>query len=231
MESDSNKCVTTTENNQIVISWSYSYFLYLLQRPFEHELNDINFILSSCYDVISKLLKQLNKQCDLLEKEMYEKQIVFRPNKIYIHCLDIDYDFPDDYNFIDTVRNFINTSGIICFNYLDNFKIVKQFLEWFQQPLCKVYHPLTGDTIWHLNPFLIDLMRVEIANIYNFRGESPNERRQMAEIFNFPAITKFQLDITNNWTMETEIYVDGKCFEYNDKDSKTLSKYITKQQK
>ncbi|WBR61480.1 hypothetical protein [Drosophila suzukii associated hytrosavirus 1] len=207
-------------------TWSYSYFMYLLRQPFETELNNWYSLIKLSENEVNTLLKRILLHCNKLEEQMKLTNVKLRPNRMFIHCVDINYEYPNDYNFIDECRKFIMSAGIIVFDHLNNFEVIKHFLIMFRQTLSKAQHPLTGDTLWHLNPFTIDMLQAEIFNIYNFRGETPNERRLLAELLNFPPSRRFPLDHENTWDMTTMVYMDPDCD--NDREPLALCKYIKK---
>lgn len=208
-------------------SWSYSHFMYLLCEPFQSELENVSTLLSKNLNEIEKLVKKIYERCVQLENEMQTNRITFRQNKIFIHYFDVDYVYPEDYNFIRVCKEFIKSRGILVFDHLDNFQIIKKYLELENQTLSKVQHPMTADTIWHLNPFIIDMSQAEIRFIYNFRGETPNERRNLAELMDFPSISKFPVDVTNEWDEKTMTYVDKKCDKII-REPQALCKFIKK---
>lgn len=207
-------------------SWSYSYFMYKLVTPFEDELVSVERLLLLTDKEIENLLQRILNHCNKLRNEMINENIVLRPNKIYVHCVDVDYSFPYKYNFIEACRNFIRSAGIIVFNHLDNFEIIVKFLSHFRQILSRSQHPMTGDSLWHLNPFIMDMIQTELVHMYNFRGETPNERRMLAELLKFPQVTKFPMDIMNNWDMSSVVFVDKKCT--TERDPLGLCKFIKK---
>lgn len=185
--------------------------MYQLRRPFESELDNLVYLLSLSAAQVDTLLQRILRHCDQLEEQMKHSNIVLRANRMFIHCVDVDYIFPDNYRFVEECRKFVASSGFIVFDHLYHFELVQKFLEMFKQALAKAQHPLTGDTLWHLNPFTIDMMQAEIFNIYNFRGETPNERRLLAELLNFPPVAQFPLDCHNTWDMESLVFVDSEC--------------------
>lgn len=207
-------------------SWSYSHFMYKLVTPFEDELVSVERLLLLTDKEIENLLQRILNHCNRLRNEMINGNIVLRPNKIYVHCVDVDYSFPCKYNFIEACRNFIRSAGIIVFNHLDNFEIIVKFLSHFRQILSRSQHPMTGDSLWHLNPFIMDMIQTELVHMYNFRGETPNERRMLAELLKFPQVTKFPMDITNTWDMSSMVFVDKKCT--TERDPLGLCKFIKK---
>lgn len=192
-------------------TWSYSHFLYKLYEPFNITLQNVTKILQMKREQTDELLHDILKHFRALQTEMIEANIKLRQNKIYIHCVDIDYKYPDNYNFFAECEKFIKSCGIIVFEHLQNFEVVKKFIEMYKHTLTTVRHPLSGDTLWHLSPFIIDLMHIYVINIYNFRGETPNERRMLAELLGFPQIEKFPHDADNNWHEDTIVFVDNEC--------------------
>lgn len=182
--------------------------MYRLYEPFSTFVNDDDTILNLTQQQVHESINAIMKHCSELERIMHTKNIKLRPNKIFVHSIDIDYDYPENYNFIKECKNFIMSSGFIVFQHLHNFEIVKKYLEIYKLNLPLARHPLTGDTLWHLSPFLIDMLHVNVINVYNFRGETPNERRLLAELLHFPQIGKFPLDIDNSWDMKSQLFVD-----------------------
>lgn len=209
-------------------SWSYGHFLYKLYEPYETVIQDADLLLSFTQEQANDLLVKFLQRYNELEMEMNRSNIKLRPNKMYIHCVDIDYDFPDNYDFLGECRKFIKSSGVIVFQHLNNFNIIKKYLEMFKRELPTAQHPLTADTLWHLNPFNIDMLHVYVLNLYNFRGETPNERRLLAELLNFPIIGKFIFDTDNKWDMDTRIYIDQDCKDEDAREPAALCKYIRK---
>lgn len=171
--------------------------------PFLDQINDVDFVLNMDKATVNNMLIHMRNCCNQVTTPL-------RPNKIYIHNVDIDYTFPEEFSFIDMCKRYVDSSGIIVFQHLNNFEVVKKFLKWYPQDLGHAQHPITGDSIWHLNPFLIDMMQAEIHSLYNFRGETPNERRLLAELLNFPVVEKIPLDVENAWTENTMVYVDRR---------------------
>lgn len=218
---------TNMVNNTQSSSWSYSHFMYLLHRPFYDDLNDFEKLLITSNEDIELLLKDIRNECIRLAKEMHIKKIKFRQNKMFVHCIDVDYIYPDNYNFIENCLHFIDSAGIIAFHHLNKYDLIKKLRGHFQNKLSMCKHPLTADTIWHLNPFLMDFMRVNIINVYNFRGETPTDRRSLAELMNFPTITKFPVDEHNVWDIDMPTFVDISC-EKTIRDPLSLCNFIRK---
>lgn len=199
--------------------------MYLIYEPFKDQLNAKN-IISFDGTHIESLTRQLLTRCEELQQQMLSSSISLRANKLYIQCYDINYIYPPNYNFIEKCKDFIRSTGFIVFNHLDNFEIIRNFLSHNPTQLSRTQHPLTGDTLWHLNPFTIDMLQAEILNVYNFRGETPNERRMMAELLNLPSVTKFPQDTTNSWNNESIIFVNENCDM--PREPLALCKYIRK---
>lgn len=185
--------------------------MYMLYQPFEIQLAVENVKTMTELHHIDSLTQQIRENFDQLYQQMMNRNINLRPNKIYVQCFDIDYTFPVNYDFIKQCMKFIDSTGFIVFNHLNNFTIVEKFIGHKWQELSKVQHPLTGDTLWHLNPFFIDMFQGKITDIYNLRGESPNERRLLAELMNYPNVGKFPLDVTNSWNNQSRIFVNNDC--------------------
>ena len=217
--------------NQIVVTtWSYSHFMYLLRKPFEHELKNCEKLLNLNEDEIREFINQIMSKCNELEYQMLEQNLSLRQNKIYIRSTDVDYSYPENYNFIEACKQFIQNFGIIVFDHLDNFDIINKFLSLNDGVLAKCVNPFTGDTIWHTNPFIIEMTGAELFNMFNFRGETPNDRHFMSMLFNFPQVGTCLLDIHNLWDENTYIYAEKSC-DIPPRDPLSLSKIIRKQNK
>lgn len=213
-----------------VTTWSYSHFMYLLRKPFECELSNCEKILNLTDAEIEKFINQMLTKCIELEYEMFEKKLSLRQNKIYIRSTDVDYSYPENYDFIKACKQFIKTYGIIVFDHLENFDIIKKFLSLKGGCLSNSRNPFTGDTIWHTNPFIIEMTGAELTDIYNFRGETPNDRHFMSLLFNLPQVGTCPLDVHNLWDENTYIYVEKSC-DIPSRDPLSLSKFIKKQKK
>lgn len=210
-------------------TWSYSHFMYRLINPFKDELENVEGLLAKTYEEAEILIKNILDNLSALEESMTTNKIKLRPSKIFVHCIDIEYTFPEKYNFIEACRNFVQSSGIIVFDHLDKFEVIKKYLNFYKTALSQTQHPITGDTMWHLNPYTIDIFEPRIWDAYNFRDETPSERRLLAEFLDLPLIRKFPLDENNIWTQETEIYVDVKCREESTRAPLNICKYLHKQ--
>lgn len=296
-----------------VQSWSYSHFMYRLRLPFENELSDLMRLKEMDRAATDVLLARIHKHCDELEQEMRTNEIHFRPDKIFVHSTDVDYEYPvksysksknlipmmlslktlaapspgndddgDDvttttttsaigsavldlpiapstylppsacgleatfpkfkfkfepqkriqttvmatYDFIGACRKYIMSSGIIAFDYLYDYEVINKYLTLYNTSLPTVQHPITGDTVWHLQPFLIDLMSAKIHNLYNFRDESPKQRRRMATQLDFPPPRKFPVDQHNVWTEWSMNFVDRRSDRV--REPLALCRYIKK---
>lgn len=188
-------------------SWSYSHFLYKLYQPFRSIIDNADTVMQMTRPQVEELLQKMIVRLNELHGEMQKSRLSLRPNRMYIHCVDIDYDYPQNYNFLVACEKFIESSGIIVFQHLQNFEIVKKYIEMYKG-VTTAQHPLTADTLWHLSPFNIDMMHVYVVNIYNFRGETPNERRMLAELLNFPQVHRMPFDVKNVWDEDSHIFVD-----------------------
>lgn len=198
--------------------------MYQLRLPFDQVLNDVSAILALSDEQLDNLIEDMTTHCEMLKGRLRDNRIELRPNKLHIHCIDVDYIFPPNYRFVDECCNFVRCGGMIVFDHLENFEIIRRLLERPKQNLSMCSHPITGDTLWHLNPFVIDLMQAEISNVYNFRGETPNERRLLADLLRLPQVGRFPVDITNIWDMTTLVYVDSGCDM--SRDPLALCRYI-----
>lgn len=227
--------ISGTENKkeEVTNSWSYSHFMYLIYKDFQHIIDNINYVLEASPSEIENLLYKINAKLESLERQIQTENIILRPNKIYIHDVDVEYNFPDNYNFIEKCKTFISSSGIIVFNYLGNFPVISRYLEIYGNTLSYVKHPITADTIWHLNPFIMDMYCLKSFDkvIYNFRRETVEDRRFMAITFDFPPVYIFPLDEHNTWNMDSEIYLEDYATEEVKKTFNSplsRAKYITK---
>lgn len=206
-------------------SWSYSHFLYRLRQPFVDELT-YDKLMALTVDQSNQLISRILNECNNLQRNMRNQSITLRPNKLYIQCFDVDYLFPPDYKFINKCQEFVKSSGFIVFDHLNRFDVIRKYLTYYAGPLSRAQHPVTGDTLWHMNPFMMDMMHAEIQNLYNFRMETPNERRILAELLDFPLVQKFPEDVENLWTDISQIYVVGNCIV--EREPLTLCKFIKK---
>lgn len=208
-------------------TWSYSHFMFLLYEPFNAELENVDLLISFTDEEVTKLIARIYNHLEFLVKKMNNESIAFRENKIYIYCFDIEYDYPDDYKFVDACRNFVRSCGIIIFNHLDNYEVIKKYLYQYKRQICNARHPLTGDTIWHLSPFIIDILEASLDYLFNFRKETPYDRRYQVEIFNFPILKRFPLDKLNEWNLDTKIFVE-KCEQKEIRDPLSMCRIIKK---
>lgn len=208
-------------------TWSYSHFLHRLYEPFDKELDNVDNLLEN-YDTADKmnsLLDRIMEKCLQLEAQMSNEKITLRPNKMFIHSFDVVYEYPDDHNFMGMCHEYIKSSAVVVFQHLCNFKLIKLCLGIYDQKLSTAQHPLTGDTMWHLSPHIMDMVDASINNLYNFRDETPNQRHMMSTMFNLHPVVKFQHDIDNTWNIDTRIYVDKKL-PPPPKDPMTMSRII-----
>lgn len=291
-----------------VKSWSYSHFMYLLRLPFEDELCDLPSLRLMDRTETDRLLAKILVRCNELEKEMREKEIYFRPDKIFVHKTDVDYEYPsktyskgeliplfiavdsinvappppqpsssstssensldtstvlddametmtiaadddddDDieipvsdcdlravfpefkftpeipfkamrkmtikstYDYIGACRNYITGGGMIAFDYLYDYGVITRYLDMYSEELPTLQHPITGDTVWHVQPFLVKLLGAEIHNLYNFRAETPKTCMLRAYKINYPPPRKFPTDKYNVWHNKSMNFVDRPC--------------------
>lgn len=171
---------------------SYGDFLRTISAPYTHLLDTADKVLQIDRATMDRLLDEMVERCESLRHG-----VNMMPEKVYFHRLDIDYSYPPQYDVVNECKQYIRSSGIVVFNYLDNFEIVKRYLGWYTRALSRAQYPLTGDTMWHLNPFLIDMMHAEILNVYNMRGETPSERRLMAELLHVPVVGSVVVENSN----------------------------------
>lgn len=210
-----------------VTSWSYSHFMYLLRQPFEGEWSDCTKLVDMPEPDLEQLIVRLLARCDELENKMLSENLSLRQNKIYTRSTDVSYSYPENYDFIGACRQFIKTYGIIVFDHLDKFEVIRSFLLRGSQVLAKSFDPFTRDTIWHLNPFITEFAEADVRNMYNFRGESPDDRHAMSLLFNLPQIGSCPLDVHNLWDESSFIYADKSC-DIPPRDPLSLSKFIKK---
>ena len=64
------------------------------------------------------------------------------------------YDFPKTLDFPKAMEEYGANGGFIAFNHYNHYEITKKLLRIFPK-LGEQQFPLTGDTIWHMNPLLI----------------------------------------------------------------------------
>lgn len=188
---------------------SYSNFLFRVRQPFLDQFTKENILKIVNYDenkltqpvepITDALSQFLQKLIDRFMELKQEIGVNLIPNKINVHCYDINYEWPDDYDFYKLTEKFIRNGGMLVFAHLDNYELIKIYLSIFQHNLSELQYPITGDTIWHLNPFLIDMLDARIYNLVNFRNESPNDLRTIYEIYNLPTIKQFPDDVNNQW--------------------------------
>lgn len=210
-------------HTQTMTTWSYSYFMYRLYEPFvEVVTNNIEELEERD---IEKLLNEFLRMCKNLQNEMKEKKISFRQNMLAIQKTDTEYSYPDGYDFIRACNEFILAGGIIAFMHLDSLNVINKCLRIFGQKLAHAKHPLTGDSIWHLSPFLMDIIQVDVYNLYNYRGETARERRAIMELFNYNQVRRLPVDKENVWDEDTITYAEVVDLEEM-RDPLTLCKQI-----
>lgn len=207
-------------------TWSYSHCLYQLRKPFEHKLADANYLLTLSPSQIEEFLSDMLATCNTIEQDLRDQSIGLRPNYVFVQRFDLPYEYPNvqresqcptgetagynEYPLFEKYRQYIRSSAVIVFEHLENFELIKRYLDLYKRPLSLVTHPLTGDTLWHLNPYMIEMMHARITNLLNYRGESPHDRLLQADIFDFPIVGTFPLDVDNSWNSQHRNQVEYK---------------------
>lgn len=113
-------------------------------------------------------------------RELYDKAIELRYNKDYKNILakykcvlkSDEYNYPEDYDPYFAIELFFNNNGVELWENVFNYAYINAWLRTSQYKLLQ--HPVTGDTIFHMNPDIIRICNQDYAlyGLENFSGIS-----------------------------------------------------------
>lgn len=120
-------------------------------------------------------------QNSLSVEELYNKAVNIRHNKNYKEILkkfkcvvnsNEKYSYPEDYDPYFAIELYFNNNGIELWENSKNYAYINEWLN--KCPYTLLQHPVTGDTIFHLNPNIIQICNQDYSLNYvqNFSGVS-----------------------------------------------------------
>lgn len=79
-------------------------------------------------------------------------------------------EFPIEYDPHFAIELFFNSKGIELWENAKNYTYIERWLKQCEYTLLQ--HPVTGDTIFHINPNIIQIFNLNVAlnNVQNFSG-------------------------------------------------------------
>lgn len=131
-------------------------------------MNKINITLNELYEIALQL------------KNKYNNKKLLQTLKDKYNIIDLA-NYPDNYDPFFAIELFLNNQGVELWKNSHNITYVNNWLKTSQYPILQ--HPLTGDTIFHKNPNIIQLLNLDVSlyNVQNFDGV-PVEYNKLTEL-------------------------------------------------